>query len=150
MLASGHMAGTVTIPGHVAAPAECPADLLEKEPDLPKLNIMVARSDLYPEVPGAVVRQWVQHEFGPEFQRFLDQVHEEHGPIPDATTGAAAAASGSSVAQATEGGEQAPGVTPPTGSGRKRKAANSGVGSATKMGKVDREKILPTSEPELV
>ena len=144
MLAAGHMAGTVTIPGHPAAPAECPADLLEKEPDLPKLNIMVARSDLYPEVPGATIRQWAQHEFGPEFQRFLDQIHEEYGAIPETATGAPGS---SSATPGTEkNGEQNCGVTP-TGSARKRKASTSGTGSATKMGKVDREKILPTSEP---
>lgn len=82
MLAAGHMDGNITIPGHTVGAAECPSDLLEQEPELPKLYIMVSRKDLYPEVPGTVMRQWATHGvFGEEFNKFLNQLHEEYGPL---------------------------------------------------------------------
>ena len=143
MLAAGHMDGSITIPGHPVGGQECPADLLEKEPELPKLNIMVARSDFYPEVPGATVRQWTNHEFGKEFQRFLDNIHEEYGPMPEAPAAANAADKEKEKENKTGGnGQEEPNPGP---SSRKRRQ-NQQTGSV-KASKVERTKVVPTTEP---
>lgn len=140
-LASGHMAGKVQIPGHAVGSQECPPDLLESEPPLPKLNLMVSRSDLYPEVPPAVIRQWMGTEMSSEMQKFLDSVHEEFGPVPDLKK----------PADDTGGNANAnpdPNKSPPANtSGQKRKASQNSA-SAGKKAKVDRAKVLPTSEAQ--
>ena len=139
-LAAGHMAGSIVIPGHSLGSAECPADLLEKEPDLPKLNIMVARRDLYPEVPGSVIRQWANHELQSELQKLLDQIHEEYGPVPETATPAPAPAPGTANAD--------PPADPPVSGTerRKRKTTTETASASTKRPKVDRAKITPSAD----
>ena len=46
-----HMEGTITIPGFPKPAVECPTDILEREPEPPRLNLLVPRSDFYPMVP---------------------------------------------------------------------------------------------------
>ena len=155
-LAAGHMAGTIQIPGHTALATECPPDLMEAEPGPPKLNLMKARSDLFPEVPAALVTQWASHELGSELQKFLNQIHEEFGPTPELRTDSAADAGGNDGGQGQPtGGTGAGGTgTGGTGSGgtgttgRKRKGQNSA--STGKRTKVDRTKVVPTTEAQLL
>ncbi|CAK9040562.1 unnamed protein product [Durusdinium trenchii] len=141
-LASGHMAGKVQIPGHAVGSQECPPDLLESEPPLPKLNLMVSRSDLYPEVPPAVIRQWMGTEMSSEMQKFLDSVHEEFGPVPDLKK----------PADDTGGNANAnpdPNKSPPANtSGQKRKASQNSA-SAGKKAKVDRAKEVDLQTDKL-
>ena len=156
MLATGHMSGTVTvtIPGHPAPPGECPADLLEREPEPPKLNIMVARKDLYPEVPAATIRQWMSSgpEFLEEFQKFLDKLNEEYGPLPTTNQeGSSGAGAETGVGGANGGeGQGTPNVQngangAGSGSGKKRRTTTPAAGGG-KRPKVDRAKLTPTTE----
>ena len=55
-LARGHMEGKIVIPGHPAKSADCPSDLLEQEPALPKLNIVTLGRELHPKLPEALVK----------------------------------------------------------------------------------------------
>lgn len=144
-LASGHMAGNIVIPGHSVGSAECPADLLEKEPDLPKLNIMVSRRDLYPEVPGPVIRQWANHELQPELQKLLDQIHEEHGPVPETSTTAPDAVPATANAD-PPADASGPGTSGPGEGSNRRKRKNENTPASTKRPKVDRAKITPTAD----
>eukprot|EP00434_Breviolum_minutum_P024555 symbB.v1.2.021690.t1/scaffold1889.1/size97066/5 len=133
-LASGHMAGNIIIPGHSVGSAECPADLLEKEPDLPKLNIMVSRRDLYPEVPGPVIRQWANHELQPELQKLLDQIHEEHGPVPETSTTAPDAVPATANAD-PPADASGPGTSGPGEGSNRRKRKNENTPASTKRPK---------------
>ena len=56
--------------------------MLEKEPELPKLNLMKSRKDLYPEIPDTLVRTWAHTEFAEDIQKLQDQIHEEFGEAP--------------------------------------------------------------------
>lgn len=140
-LAAGHMAGTIQIPGHAVASQECPPDLLEAEPSAPKLNLMVARNDLFPEVPTSLIRQWMGTEMSSELQKFLDALHEEFGPTPEARTTAAADPN----ANNTDSNQPQPN-TPAPQPDRKRKGERGGGPSTGKRAKVDRAKIQPSSE----
>lgn len=142
MLAAGHMDGNITIPGHTVGAAECPSDLLEQEPELPKLYIMVSRKDLYPEVPGTVMRQWATHGvFGEEFNKFLNQLHEEYGPLPEQKDSPTETKTG---AGPTGEGDGKSGTTE-VPQGKKRKPST--PPSTAKRTKVDRAKVIPTSAP---
>lgn len=144
------MAGTIQIPGHAAGPAECPQDLLEAEPPLPKLNLMFCRKDLYPEIPGTIVRQWLTHaEFGDDMQKFMDAVHEEFGPLPsESTTTPGPAPQKDGGNDGGNDGAPASGGGKPGGAGStKRKNAGSGI-SSSKRAKVDRAKIVPSQVPQ--
>jgi len=55
------MDGSLTVAGFPKPAAECQADLLETEPAPPKMNIIVARKDLYPLVPEAIVKDCHDH-----------------------------------------------------------------------------------------
>ena len=50
------MDGTLTVPGFAKPSEECPPDLLEKEPAAPRLNIIPQRTDLYPAIPDAIMK----------------------------------------------------------------------------------------------
>jgi hypothetical protein len=45
------MEGNITIPGFPKPVLECPSAILEKEPEPPRLNLMIPRSDFYPMIP---------------------------------------------------------------------------------------------------
>ncbi|CAK9014882.1 Uncharacterized protein SCF082_LOCUS12523, partial [Durusdinium trenchii] len=55
-LARLHMDGSLTVPGFAKPAEECPADLLEKEPAPPRLNLLTPRQDLYPLIPDALMK----------------------------------------------------------------------------------------------
>lgn len=50
------MEGNITVPGFAKPSEECPSDLLEKEPEPPRLNLLPQRKDLYPAIPDAVLK----------------------------------------------------------------------------------------------
>ena len=78
-----HLNGDLQVPGFKKSAADCPEDLLEREPELPKLNILTPTKELYPKIPESVVADWSTHaEFGADFRAFLDKLVEEFGPIP--------------------------------------------------------------------
>ena len=149
MLAAGHMAGSLQIPGHAPAQAECPSDLLEAEPALPKLNLMTARADLYPEIPGQVVRQWLPHpEFGEDMQKLMDKIHEEFGPLPQAEN---PVPESEGTNDPETGGATTPGPAAggSTGGGSTRKRHRTGAAqSSGKRPKVDRGKVTPLAESQ--
>ncbi len=55
-----------------AASTEMPADLLEQPPELPKLNILIAKKygeKVIPTVPESIVKDWWNHpKYGDEFK----------------------------------------------------------------------------------
>lgn len=56
MLARLHMDGSLSVAGFPKPAAECPPDLLEKEPVLPRMNLITPRKDLYPMIPDAITK----------------------------------------------------------------------------------------------
>ena len=51
----------ITIPGYSPGSDEIPADLLEKEPELPRLNLVTPTKDLYPKIPPSLVQDLAGH-----------------------------------------------------------------------------------------
>lgn len=150
-LAAGHMSGTIQIPGHPQGSTECPPDLLEAEPQLPKLNLMVSRADLFPEIPAALIRQWVGHELGGELEKFMAAIHDEFGPVPDANpSDATRSDTGAAGSSAGAGGSDAAGANPGPDAGRGSKRKGQGTPPTGKRAKVDRTKVLPTADPQCV
>ena len=81
------MAGDLTIPGFQKALSECPEDLLEKEPELPALNLITPTKSLYPRIPDSLVKDWASHPVhGEEFRGLLEKIVEEFGPVPEEET----------------------------------------------------------------
>lgn len=151
MLASGHMAGTIQIPGHPQTSAECPPDLLEAEPQLPKLNLMASRADLFPEIPTPLIRQWVGHELGGELEKFMAAIHDEFGPVPDAKPSDATGGETGADASSAAAGADAGGANPDAGGANSAKKRKGQATPATvKRAKVDRAKVLPTSDTHCV
>lgn len=149
MLAAGHMAGSIQIPGHAPAQAECPADLLEAEPALPKLNLMTARADLYPEIPGQLVRQWLPHpEFGEEMKKIMDKIHEEFGPLPQPENPHAPEKPENPVPPENAGTTPAGPTQGDAGGSARKRRGNGASQSAVKRAKVDRGKITPLAESQ--
>ena len=50
------MDGALSVAGFPKPAAECPPDLLETEPALPRMNLITPRKDLYPVIPDAITK----------------------------------------------------------------------------------------------
>ena len=80
--------GDLQIPGHPNPPLTIPEELLQQPPALPKLNVIPARPDLYPQLPESAIAKWISHGvYGAQMKTMLDSIVEEFGPVPQATEG---------------------------------------------------------------
>ena len=82
-LAQNFKDGKIKVPGHTPRPQEMPADLVMGAPALPRLNILIQREDLYPQIPEEVTKTWATHSrHGAAFRKLADSIIEEWGPMP--------------------------------------------------------------------
>ena len=52
-------------------------------PALPRLNLMLQREDLYPQLPEELTKTWAQHVRHSEaFRKLANAIVEEWGPLP--------------------------------------------------------------------
>ena len=78
-------------------------------------------------------------------QKLLDQIHEEHGPVPETSTTAPDAVPATANAD-PPADASGPGTSGPGEGSNRRKRKNENTPASTKRPKVDRAKITPTAD----
>ena len=67
---------------HTPRPQEMPADLVMGAPALPRLDVLIQREDLYPQIPEEVTKTWATHsQHRAAFRKLADSIISDLWPV---------------------------------------------------------------------